>query len=517
VKTLCLIVVSAGLAVAQSPAGAIEGAVQDAATHGPIKKAIVTTWSMTPLPQPQVTMGRRRFQQPGQITAQTDAGGAFALRDLPAGTYQLNFSHPRYPQFGVQVSKSIEVKAGETARVSVELIPGATISGRVVDEDGDPLADCSPQVISARAGGYTGFLGNESSNAAGVYTVWGINPGKYKLLMSCGSPVLEGYPLQPIAVPPPPPSLAYPHLFYPGVPDAQQAQLIEVAAGQDRTGIDFQLKPVRVFTVKGTLRPGNFDMQQVSLTLMPRNQLERDAFRGAGGTVDPQNGTVTFQRVFPGSYNAVAILRDESGPKYGVRQPVEVPGPAQLELELKPGLNVSGKVEVEGEFKNPLSSINVQLVEMEPVGMGVATPKTSEDGGFTIPSILPGLYRVQVYGPGVFVKSLSWGGTELAGDTLDIGAGGSGPLRILVSTKTGTIKGTGPAGRVVEAVEAGVNQVRMGTATDPQGAFIMGGLRPGKYRVMLGGFGMSDENAGEEITVGEGETVTVTVRDPGAR
>ncbi len=42
--------------------------------------------------------------------------------------------------------KNVRVSAGETSpSVTVELIPGSILSGRIVDEDGDPLNGCIVQ------------------------------------------------------------------------------------------------------------------------------------------------------------------------------------------------------------------------------------------------------------------------------------------------------------------------------------------------------------------------------------
>src|SRR5206468_5212176 len=131
---------AAALVAGQNATGSIEGAVTESATHAPVKRAIVTTWSPEPLPsQPPERDGPITRMQPRAITAITDASGRYTLRSLRPGSYTLYVSHSRYPQFRGPASKTVEVKAGESVPVSFELTPGAIITGRVVDEDGDPL------------------------------------------------------------------------------------------------------------------------------------------------------------------------------------------------------------------------------------------------------------------------------------------------------------------------------------------------------------------------------------------
>lgn len=514
-------IAAAGLVPGQNAAtGSIEGTVVDSVTHAPVKGAIVLTWS-SGLPPGVVELSgtgvaQRRMQRPRQITARTDASGGFALRDLPPGTYPLNITHQRYQQSRGPATKQVEVKPGETATATVELTPGATITGHVVDEDGDPLSDCMPQLLPARPGEPVEMRGAAATDVTGQYSMWGISPGKFKMVMHCGTAVLESVPLHPVDQPPPPATLAYPPLFYPGVRGIQEAQVIVLSAGMDKTGVDFQVKPERVFTVEGVVRGEGADLSKATVTLMSRNPAEREINGGMGAAVDPAKGTFTARNVFAGSYNLFAFIRE--GNTAGIRVPVDVPVPAPLDLELRPAVDVKGKIEVEGEFKFPLNSISVQLVETEPIGLLAASQsRTSDDGSFTIQAVVPGVYRVEAYGPNVFPKSVSWGGQELPDFILDTTAGGTGPLRVLVSTKTATIRGTGPPNQMVEVVQVSApNPPRSGTTVDAQGSFMLTGLRPGKYRVAVAGTA-TDEDSGEELTVGEGETATVTIRDPARR
>ena len=68
---------------------------------------------------------------------------------------------------------------------------------------------------------------------------------------------------------------------------------------------------------------------------------------------------------------------------------------------------------------------------------------------------------------------------------VDTSTGAAGSLRVIVSTKTASIKGTAPVGHFVEAIGvSSPNPMRSGAMVDQQGSFIIGGLRPGKYQVV---------------------------------
>jgi protocatechuate 3,4-dioxygenase beta subunit len=138
-----LLVVTA--AIAQDQSGRIEGVVLDAASHQPVRKATVFINFMGGFR----SMVTAQTQNAEPQTAITDSSGKFTFDNLSAGQYQLTVTHPKYPQGRMGIRKSAEVKDGTASGVTVELVPGASITGRIVDEDGDPLIGCSVQVQPA--------------------------------------------------------------------------------------------------------------------------------------------------------------------------------------------------------------------------------------------------------------------------------------------------------------------------------------------------------------------------------
>ena len=77
--------------------------------------------------------------------ASTDDAGAFAFHDLKPGQYQLGVARRDYPE-----GKTIIVSPSENPDpIKIELIPGAIVSGRILDEDGDPLYGCGVQARRA--------------------------------------------------------------------------------------------------------------------------------------------------------------------------------------------------------------------------------------------------------------------------------------------------------------------------------------------------------------------------------
>jgi Carboxypeptidase regulatory-like domain len=510
----------AALAFAQDENASLKGVVQDSVSHGPVKKAeVMLNITSSANTRPQPGGAQQRGFEPKSTT--TDANGTFAFTGLIPGTYELRVSHPRYPApRNGQPQRKVEVRSGEEASgATIELVPGASISGRVLDEDGDPIPGCFPQARSAK-GDQQGvqMLGEDASNDDGEYRVYGLGAGKYVIAIQCGHEVFQPRALSP--GPPPPPSFAYSPQFYPLSADRKAAEVIELTPGLEKTGVDFRLAPSRVFPVHGRLAIAGVmrKLENVNVMLVPQDRGQRSFFGSRGPSLDLEKGTFEMSAP-PGAYTLAAFsyrMSDEDSQKqYGARRMIQVTDrPVEVDLELQPAIDLTGTIEVEGERKGQPETFQVSLMPMEEAGGGAGQAQTLPDGSFTIKSVLPGIWKVQVWTQNGFVKSIWAGSRELPDRILDTSSGGVGPLRVLVSTKTGTIHGTGPAGRFVAVAESAENEQfanRHGAMIDNNGEFFVQGLAPGKYRVSLADQASPEawSEEGREVTVAEGETVSV--------
>jgi protocatechuate 3,4-dioxygenase beta subunit len=498
--------------------GSVSGVVTDAVTHMPVKKTMVTI-------NPNGNFSGR--VQPQGAT--TDAAGAFTLTNLQAGQYRLMFQHQSYPQarFG-GVAKNIEIKAGESAGpVNVELIPGAAVSGHIVDEDGDPVSNCYVQVHPAKnLDQGVPMMGSSNSNQDGEWRAFGIAPGKYTLSAQCGHAVFQPRPFS--AGPDPAPTRAYPTQYYPLASDVKGAQVVELTAGNEKSGIDFQLSPMPVTQVRGAFAPGGADWRGAPLMMQMISLAEHGANRGGnniGGAPNLEKGTFEFRQVFPGSYILVAFSQGAEDGRVGAWQRVDVGDkPVELALELKHAFDLSGKVEIEANANSthPVTpnQINIQLVSQYEFGVPYPQGQVNDDGTFTLKGVLPAPWRLQVNAPFAFVKTAWLGSTDVTNAPLDLSSGAAGSLRILVSTNTGTIRGTAPAGHAVYAQRVDEEtpfRGSQGTGVDQNGQYRFEGLAPGKYRLTVQDPGVPiPDEGGQEITVREGETVMADLKAPPA-
>jgi hypothetical protein len=72
--------------------------------------------------------------------AESNAGGAFELR-LPAGSFTLDVSHPRFAGIETAAEARLAVEPGGHLRTTITLVAGCVIAGRVVGPDGKPASD----------------------------------------------------------------------------------------------------------------------------------------------------------------------------------------------------------------------------------------------------------------------------------------------------------------------------------------------------------------------------------------
>jgi Carboxypeptidase regulatory-like domain len=463
----------------QTGKASIEGSVVDALTHEPVKKASV------------MLNGRM------SLTAVTDASGQFAFRQLPAGQYSVQAQSNRYPigRLGGDLARqtSITVAGDEQKRdVTLSLTPGASVRGRIVDEEGNPMPQCTVSAMQRTTSDNGQILVNASgvghSDENGEYRISSLPAGKYYLMASCP----QTFPMPHAFIRRGPaadlPMLVYVQLLYPGTADPSGAARIEAQLGGLLAGIDFRMMPATGVTVRGRARPSSFD-RNLQVFLQPTDVMRR-GLGNRGARINSSTGEFQIANVQPGSYELVAwgIAENQS---YFAQIPVEVgaSAPDPIELLLAPGSRISGTLLIEGDAKQPPnpSPIHVTLnpAANQPIFGPPPQAEVKSDGAFVFESVKPGRWRVQLNGPG-YVKSVALGDQEISGDEIEITAAAA-PLKIVMGTKYTQLAvsvspppaGVGPLTGLAWATTSSIQQ---NFGLDSQG---MGNLSvpPGRYHV----------------------------------
>jgi hypothetical protein len=413
---------------AQSTGNAsLEGTVLDAMTREPVKKASVLLLG---------TFG---------LDAVTDASGHFAFRQLPAGRWGVQANSERYPPTQDALDNERQVwfslAADEQKQdVMVLLTPGASVRGRIVDEDGNPMSGCNVlamHFVETGVGRTPQQAGNSQSNDKGEYRISNVPRGKYYIQAHCFKTIPLPHPFVRRGSTVDLPSLTYAAVFYPNSPDPASAAKVQAASGADVSGIDFRMTPARGITVRGHAGPATD--RNIAITLQSKDPSEQN-WGMHGARFNAGTGEFQVQNVLPGSYELVAISNDE-GRFYFAKVPVEV-GSEPLEpidLTLAPAPSVSGSISIEGD--RPQASVHLGLNPVDPRPMRGAQPQAEvqPDGTFTLNSVMPGHWRLNVGLPGIYLKSVKQGDQDVTPWDIETG---SSPvqLKVVLGTKFAQIE-----------------------------------------------------------------------------
>ncbi|HYO84612.1 MAG TPA: hypothetical protein VES20_24635, partial [Bryobacteraceae bacterium] len=352
---------------------------------------------------------------------------------------------------------------------------------------------------------------------SGEYRVWGVPAGKYVLVARCGRLPFQPRPLS--SGPPAPPTLAYVPSYYPDVPERSAAQVVELHAGDERTGLDFRLTTARVYTVSGVLTaPAGQSLQHMMVEMVKRSDVNPFDRRG-GRRVNPATGEFSVDGVFPGSYELVAASHNPNllEPPLGARQGAEVTDrPLKVNLTLVTGKDITGTLSVDTDRPYDHKQLTLHLMPVDPGRMagGPAPVQPDAAGNFVLKGVLPGRWRLAVHGgPEVFVRSIDFAGRTVDGE-IEIASGSAGPLRLVLSTRGATLEGTGTPGRQYLVMEADLDRrfnIPRTVLADAQGRIFIPSLPPGKYRIYEGRVPLPDTPY-REITATEGGKVTVELK-----
>jgi protocatechuate 3,4-dioxygenase beta subunit len=273
----------------------LRGRVFTADTGQPIRKAIVR------LSSPELREGR--------VTT-TDADGRYELKELPAGRYNVNASKGSFVALSYgqlrpfEQGRPLEILDGQTVdKVDFRLPRGAIITGRIIDEYGEPVADAQVSPMRyVNQGGRRRLTPSgrmSMTNDIGEYRIFGLAPGQYYvsatlrggMMMNAQSDDRSGYA----------------PTYYPGTGNVAEAQKLTVALGQSLNDINLSLIPTRVTTISGIAVDSQGRPLAGGMVMVVQRQGGGGFSMNSSGMIRP-DGTFTVNGLAPGDYTLQAAV-----------------------------------------------------------------------------------------------------------------------------------------------------------------------------------------------------------------
>jgi len=396
---------------------------------------VVDARTGAPLPRAHVSISRTSGGDPLASLATGD-DGKFAF-DLPEGKYSL-IAGPRDLQlvFGMRGSDegfgtSIVTGPGQnTAGLLFRWFPPSAISGRIVDQDGEPVRSALVQLLRS---GVVGGLRRVTSvawdrtNDLGEYRFGRIPAGSYYLAVT-GRPWYSGTGSDGSA------AAAYVPVYYPNATERAQAAPLVVAAGEEARA-DFNLVTTlgSSVTVKSEAQPG----QQCVLGLTTEGIGGTEGFQeqaNAAGT------TAVIRAVPPGAYT-VQLHCSGGGSSLWATRAIQVNGAdLPVELSLRPAPTISGSIQLKNPSAVPHGSLLASLVRE--VGTGSVGVAAGPNGSFAFPSVALGRYRPRISGTdGYFASEIHLDGADYRDGVVELVEGETVTLRMVASDEIGRVRG----------------------------------------------------------------------------
>jgi hypothetical protein len=497
--------------------GAIRGRILSAESGDPIRKARVDILGST-------------GERPDPVY--TDPEGRFSFSAVPAGRYTLTAWKSGYAETRVGAAAPwdpatvLAVEPGRTLEpVELRLPKGASISGRVLDDAGDPLPDM--RVMVGRAAPVNGRLQFQSlgltatTDDRGEYRIGGLSSGSF--VVNAFGWAAPSAPLTGSVLAARPFSIFYPHTAFLG-----QARPVTLRPGEDLTAIDI------VYTSETMVMP-----MVSGRVIDPRGLGSRAAIsaasaaygigaatRSLGGAVQP-TGEFQFP-LSPGDYVLTAQAGDMMATMPLTVDRADISG---LELVLVKSARLIGRLIYDGTSPRPA---NAAVLAAQPTGdpMGMREPAAVRSNGAFVLSNVIGVCELHVLSaPGWQVKAIRAAGRDLLDIPIEFKGGEElRDVEIILTDKTAELSGViteAPATTSVSVLvfpddARQIARRAKWVRPDQDGRFVVAGLMPGTYLAAVAS-AVDDlqwqtpanlnrlRPTAQRVTLGDGERKSITL------
>jgi len=428
----------------------------------------------------------------------SDRDGRFAFADVAPGVFVIGASKTGYSSDTMPLGRTITVTATGATR-ELTLTPWSSVTGRVLDELGDPVQGALMQLLRLQfqdgrrrlvSAGYT-----RTTDDRGVFRIFGVPPGQYILSASAGDVSTAELP-------------GYARTYYPGVAEASSSPFLTIGAGQAQASADITLVRQNTARVSGILRDAQGRPGLVgSLSLFP-SQTASSLAMAVGARVN-DSGAFEFPNVSPGRYVIQAYRGSRNRATEGEFGVLSISvGERDLEgltVQATAGSAIAGRLTFRGSSPDatpPRAGIDIEAVPSDPdlaPLSGRAIADIRPDWTFVLAGISgprrievtrtpPGwaLQEIRVRGIDVTDRPLTFGTASQSIDDVEV------VLTDRVTRVTGSVRdrdGRTAAGATAIVFAPGrdrwyaQSRYMRAATVGADGAFSVEGLPPGSYYV----------------------------------
>lgn len=439
----------------------------------------------------------------------TNIRGEYEFRDVRAGRYQLSVQRSTYlaAAYGQrrpgEPGKPLQVDDGATIeKLDITLTRASVISGRLVDETGEPVPDVRVwpmrreyfrgrrQLVPAGSSGVTDDVGQ--------YRIAGVSPGEYVIMASAPRETWVSGPKKE--------TYSYAPSFFPGTATAEHASRVKVEVGQEVPNVDFALTASRAASISGSAMRADG-----SPLAGGRVSLSFELTGGGGGlsmsissaTVDA-DGSWRMKNIAPGEYklNVNHQDRDRLPERAGTTVTLQGADIEGLTLVADSGGTISGQVVTDDGAAPPSPGSGALRVRADTVSgefgsfgvpLGEDNGLVGSDSRFTLRGVLgPSVIRVTNLPRGWVIKAIDADDRDFALAPVDIRGGATLDVRVVVTNKFPAVSGRitddrgAPSEGVVLLVPTDTSRwfdadVLRSTRPDQSGLYRLESVRPGEY------------------------------------
>jgi hypothetical protein len=450
------------------------GVVVDSVTGLPVRNALVEASSGSP----NATL--------------TDSEGSFHFDGLPAGAVSISAMKPGFLAENPLIARfsSFQVAPGAPPAL-IKLVPGGVITGRVVDDRGEPLDNFRVELLRRAPNDGDLFVFNFQlgqsilTNDLGVFRIPDLPAGSYFLAVS--PPKTQAYSAAAGETP-----LGYPRVYYPGVFDHPSATALRVSAGQE-THANLTITARPAVRLSGTIS-GYSSSSYVTISLnagWPNESIPVN--------FDLQTGSFQTGWLPPGKYNFSAYSNEPQAPndpsasRFASQSVIANINLSGIHLALASGLNIP--VFVHGL---PPETVQVMIYANSKGSghSGQAIGPTRELGKTTADTytlILPaGTYWLDAHAyisEPYYVESATFGSANLLTDDLVVdSSAANSSIDVVFRKGAATLSGAvsmkdSSHSAYVVLFTPGQRQTPLFQSVEMNGSFKFEHLAPGTYRI----------------------------------